>query len=292
MRGDVAVVTFDLPGEPVNTLSPAVGAEFTEELERLGQDEAVKAIVFTSAKQDFVVGADVKWLGSLRTAARRRAGLARGPARIRPARGLPQAGRRRHPRRVPGRRSRVGPGLSRPGRVGCAAHPARSARGAARPAPRRRRHAAAAAPHRRPGRARPHPHREGRPRLQGAQARPGRRGGPAGDPGRHRGGARPGARRRKGARRASPDPPRGGDPRGARGQPHRPATAVRRGAQAAAEEERRPLPGARARARGRPRGAGEGLRGRPSAPRPARSASCWSARSARASASCSSPPPR
>ena len=68
-RGDVAVVTFDLPGEPVNTLSPAVGAEFTEELERLGKDEAVKAVVFTSGKQDFVVGADVKWLGSLGTAA-------------------------------------------------------------------------------------------------------------------------------------------------------------------------------------------------------------------------------
>ncbi|RPH72564.1 MAG: fatty acid oxidation complex subunit alpha FadJ [Myxococcaceae bacterium] len=69
MRGDVAVVTFDLPGEPVNTLSPAVGAEFSEELERLGRDEAVKTVVFTSAKQDFVVGADVKWLGSLRSAA-------------------------------------------------------------------------------------------------------------------------------------------------------------------------------------------------------------------------------
>jgi 3-hydroxyacyl-CoA dehydrogenase/enoyl-CoA hydratase/3-hydroxybutyryl-CoA epimerase len=52
----------------VNTLSPAVGAEFIEELERLGKEEAVKAIVFTSAKQDFVVGADVSWLGSLRSA--------------------------------------------------------------------------------------------------------------------------------------------------------------------------------------------------------------------------------
>jgi len=69
MQGEVAVVTFDLPGEPVNTLSPAVGTEFAEELERLGRDEAVKAIVFTSAKQDFIVGADVKWLGSLRTVA-------------------------------------------------------------------------------------------------------------------------------------------------------------------------------------------------------------------------------
>jgi len=69
MRGDVAVLTFDLPGESVNTLSPAVGTEFARELERLGQDSAVKAVVFTSAKQDFVVGADVKWLGSLRAAA-------------------------------------------------------------------------------------------------------------------------------------------------------------------------------------------------------------------------------
>jgi 3-hydroxyacyl-CoA dehydrogenase/enoyl-CoA hydratase/3-hydroxybutyryl-CoA epimerase len=69
MRDDVAVVTIDLPGEPVNTLSPAIGGEFGEELERLGREDAVKAIVFTSAKQDFVVGADVKWLGSLRTAA-------------------------------------------------------------------------------------------------------------------------------------------------------------------------------------------------------------------------------
>ena len=69
MHGDVAVVTLDLPGETVNTLSPALGAEFGEELERLGRDQMVEAIVLTSAKQDFVVGADVKWLGSLRTAA-------------------------------------------------------------------------------------------------------------------------------------------------------------------------------------------------------------------------------
>ena len=69
MRGDVAVLTLDLPGEPVNTLSPGVGAEFAAELERLGNDDAVKAIVFASGKQDFLVGADVKWLGSLHTAA-------------------------------------------------------------------------------------------------------------------------------------------------------------------------------------------------------------------------------
>ena len=69
MRGDVAVLTLDLPGEPVNTLSPGVGAEFEQELQRLAEDAGVKAVVFTSGKEDFVVGADVKWLGSLHTAA-------------------------------------------------------------------------------------------------------------------------------------------------------------------------------------------------------------------------------
>ncbi len=69
MRGHVAVLTFDLPGEPVNTLSPGVGAEFEEELQRLGEEAGVKAVVFTSGKEDFVGGADVKWLGSLHTAA-------------------------------------------------------------------------------------------------------------------------------------------------------------------------------------------------------------------------------
>jgi 3-hydroxyacyl-CoA dehydrogenase / enoyl-CoA hydratase / 3-hydroxybutyryl-CoA epimerase len=69
LRDDVAVLTLDLPGEPVNTLSPTVGAAFTEELERLAAAPSVKAVVLASGKQDFVVGADVKWLGSLRTAA-------------------------------------------------------------------------------------------------------------------------------------------------------------------------------------------------------------------------------
>ena len=67
-RDDIALVTIDLPGEPVNTLSPAVGTAFSELLERIAQDETIRAVVLASGKPDFVVGADVKWLGSLRSA--------------------------------------------------------------------------------------------------------------------------------------------------------------------------------------------------------------------------------
>ncbi len=68
LRDGVAVLTLDLPGEPVNTLSPATGALFDVALGRALEDDAVRAVVFTSGKPDgFVAGADVRWLGSLRT---------------------------------------------------------------------------------------------------------------------------------------------------------------------------------------------------------------------------------
>jgi 3-hydroxyacyl-CoA dehydrogenase/enoyl-CoA hydratase/3-hydroxybutyryl-CoA epimerase len=68
VRDGVAVLTLDLPGEPVNTLSPATGVLFDAALTRAMQDTAVRAVVFISGKPDgFVAGADVKWLGSLKT---------------------------------------------------------------------------------------------------------------------------------------------------------------------------------------------------------------------------------
>ena len=48
--GVVAVVTFDAPGEAVNTLSPEVGAEFDGVLKGLERDEAVRGIVLVSGK--------------------------------------------------------------------------------------------------------------------------------------------------------------------------------------------------------------------------------------------------
>jgi 3-hydroxyacyl-CoA dehydrogenase / enoyl-CoA hydratase / 3-hydroxybutyryl-CoA epimerase len=67
-RGDVLVLTLDIPGESVNALSPPLLAHFEEQMKRVELDDTIRAVVFTSGKADFLVGADVKWLNSLRTA--------------------------------------------------------------------------------------------------------------------------------------------------------------------------------------------------------------------------------
>ena len=57
----VAVITMDLPGEPVNKLSAAGKAEFTEVFAALAEDSTVKAMVFLSGKPDtFIAGADIE----------------------------------------------------------------------------------------------------------------------------------------------------------------------------------------------------------------------------------------
>ncbi|HEX6991832.1 MAG TPA: enoyl-CoA hydratase-related protein, partial [Gemmatimonadales bacterium] len=61
IENGTAVVTFDLPGSPVNTLGSAVSAEFTGLLERLLRDNGVRAIVLISGKPDnFIAGADIE----------------------------------------------------------------------------------------------------------------------------------------------------------------------------------------------------------------------------------------
>ncbi|MCP3098766.1 fatty acid oxidation complex subunit alpha FadJ [Myxococcus sp. K15C18031901] len=65
----VAVVSFDLPDSPVNTLSPEVGSAFTLLMERAERDADVKAVVFVSGKKDsFVAGAKIDYLQTLRSA--------------------------------------------------------------------------------------------------------------------------------------------------------------------------------------------------------------------------------
>jgi len=65
----VAVITFDQPGERVNTLSPDVRAEFERMLDRAREDAAVKAVVFISGKKDnFIAGAKIDYLQKLTTA--------------------------------------------------------------------------------------------------------------------------------------------------------------------------------------------------------------------------------
>ncbi len=56
----VAVVTFDLPGEPVNKFSKAVIAEFVTAFDQIERDASVKGAVLISGKSDtFIAGADI-----------------------------------------------------------------------------------------------------------------------------------------------------------------------------------------------------------------------------------------
>ncbi|MFZ5470589.1 MAG: fatty acid oxidation complex subunit alpha FadJ [Myxococcota bacterium] len=65
----VAIFTLDVPDEPVNTLSPQVGAELERLLEKAERDDQVKAVVFVSGKKDnFVAGAKIDFLSTLETA--------------------------------------------------------------------------------------------------------------------------------------------------------------------------------------------------------------------------------
>jgi 3-hydroxyacyl-CoA dehydrogenase/enoyl-CoA hydratase/3-hydroxybutyryl-CoA epimerase len=60
MHDGVAIVTFDLPGEPVNKFSKAVIAEFVTVFDRLERDPAVIGAVLISGKPDtFIAGADI-----------------------------------------------------------------------------------------------------------------------------------------------------------------------------------------------------------------------------------------
>ena len=56
----IAVITFDLPGEPVNKFSAAVIAEFDALLARFEKDTSIRAAVLISGKtENFIAGADI-----------------------------------------------------------------------------------------------------------------------------------------------------------------------------------------------------------------------------------------
>src|SRR5919108_1095083 len=66
----IGVLTLDIPGEPVNTLSVALAEEFYQALTQLERDEGARAAVLISGKSDsFIAGADVEQLLAARTAA-------------------------------------------------------------------------------------------------------------------------------------------------------------------------------------------------------------------------------
>src|ERR1700686_3264114 len=67
IENGVATLSADAPQSKVNLLSLAFCQELAEAIESLKSAENVKAIVIVSAKDDFVVGADIKALEALAT---------------------------------------------------------------------------------------------------------------------------------------------------------------------------------------------------------------------------------
>ena len=60
----IALVTFDVPGRSMNTLTASVIKEVGELVERIKTDEAIKGVVITSGKTTgFCAGADLGELG-------------------------------------------------------------------------------------------------------------------------------------------------------------------------------------------------------------------------------------
>ena len=75
----LALVTLDLPGEPVNKLTSGLIDEWEALIERLRGDPAVRAVVLVSGKPDsFIAGADIEEFTRLTTAAEAEALSRRG----------------------------------------------------------------------------------------------------------------------------------------------------------------------------------------------------------------------
>lgn len=70
VESGVALCLLDVQGEPVNTLSPQVGAELEDLLAALAKDPAVEAVVIASGKKEgFIAGAKIDVIRSARSAA-------------------------------------------------------------------------------------------------------------------------------------------------------------------------------------------------------------------------------
>ena len=62
----VATVLLDRAGEQFNSLGPELAADLFAAIEYIETDSAIKAVVIGSAKKDnFLSGADIRWLKSL-----------------------------------------------------------------------------------------------------------------------------------------------------------------------------------------------------------------------------------
>uniref|UniRef100_A0A8C9EN79 enoyl-CoA hydratase n=1 Tax=Pavo cristatus TaxID=9049 RepID=A0A8C9EN79_PAVCR len=68
VKGDVAVIRFNTPNSKVNTLSKQLNAEFTEVMNEIWANEAVKSAVLISSKPgSFIAGADIDMIAACKT---------------------------------------------------------------------------------------------------------------------------------------------------------------------------------------------------------------------------------
>ncbi len=69
----VATITWDMQDRPMNILSPEARVEFIARIDEVIVDEAVRGLIITSARDEFIAGADLSYLRTLRGAAPERA---------------------------------------------------------------------------------------------------------------------------------------------------------------------------------------------------------------------------
>jgi 3-hydroxyacyl-CoA dehydrogenase len=72
-ENDIAVITINNP--PVNALSPGVPEGISEALDRIAQDDTIKAAVLIGGGRTFIAGADIKEFGKMTAGKSRGAGL-------------------------------------------------------------------------------------------------------------------------------------------------------------------------------------------------------------------------
>src|SRR6185503_8701126 len=67
-EGGVAVITYDVKGEAVNTLKASFAEEFTRTFSDIDRDPAIKASILVSGKADaWIAGADIEMLKVITT---------------------------------------------------------------------------------------------------------------------------------------------------------------------------------------------------------------------------------
>ncbi|AUX19607.1 3-hydroxyacyl-CoA dehydrogenase [Sorangium cellulosum] len=87
----VAVVTYDVPGEAVNTLKPSFAGDIARILGEIAENPAIKAAILVSGKADtWIAGADIDMLKSVTTAAQAEAMCRAGHAAVQRIVGSPK----------------------------------------------------------------------------------------------------------------------------------------------------------------------------------------------------------